>query len=444
MLTLKETSMKTVTALLVSLVLPLLLPVPPPPAPSRLALTHVTVIDGTGAKPRRDQTVVIAGDRIAAIGRSGRLRLPADTQTVDATGRFLIPGLWDMHVHISAKFYLPLFVANGVTGIRTMDGDPEYRLWRREVEDGSVIGPRMVIASPVMDGPKTFFDDHVKLANADGARAAVRKARQEGAEFIKVHDMVLRDAYFALIDEARQQGVPVAGHVPLSITPEEASEAGQVSIEHLTQMDDLSLSGKGRGRTTALLARFRENHTWQCPTLVMKRSYASLGDPTITNDPRVKYVTPGRREFNQKVKDAGLSAQEQVKRRRAYRQNLALVVMMERAGVGILAGTDLANAYLYPGFSLHDELAILVEAGLTPLEALQTASRNPARFLGREKEVGTVQQGKLADLVLLDNDPLANIHNTTKIRAVVANGRLYDRTALDQMLAHGEAAAMAP
>ena len=433
--------MKTVTALLVPLVLPVLLLVPPPPPPRPLALTHVTVIDGTGTKPRRDQTVVIAGDRIAAIGGSGRLRLPADAQTLDASGRFLIPGLWDMHVHISAKFYLPLFVANGVTGVRTMDGDPEYRLWRRGVEEESVIGPRMVIASPVMDGPKSFFDDHVKLANADEARAAVRKARQEGAEFIKVHDMVPRDAYFALIDEARQQGLPVAGHVPLSITPEEASEAGQVSIEHVTQMDDLNLYGKGRGRTTALLARFRKNHTWQCPTLVMKRSYASLRDPTITNDPRVKYATPGRREFNQKVTDAGLSAQEQVKRRRAYQQNLALVVMMQRAGVGILAGTDLANAYLYPGFSLHDELAILVEAGLTPMEALQTATRNPARFLGREKEVGTVQQGKLADLVLLDNDPLANIHNTTKIRAVVANGRLYDRTALDQMLAHGEAAA---
>jgi imidazolonepropionase-like amidohydrolase len=432
---------KAVTALLVSLVLPALLPVPPPPARRPLALTHLTVIDGTGAKPRRDQTVVIAGDRIAAIGRSGRLRLPADTQTLDATGRFLIPGLWDMHVHIAAKFYLPLFVANGVTGVRTMDGDPEYRRWRREVEAGRAIGPRMVISSPIMDGPKSFNDDSVKLANADEARAAVRKARQEGAEFIKVYDMVPRDAYFALIDEARQQGLPVAGHVPLSITPEEASDAGQVSIEHLTQMDDLSLDGRGRGRTTALIARFRKNHTWQCPTLVMTRSYVSLRDPTITNDPRVMYVSPGRREFFRKVKDAGLSDQEQAARRRIYQKKLAMVNMMQRAGVGILAGTDLANPYLYPGFSLHDELAILVEAGLTPLEALQTATRNPARFLGREKEVGTVQQGKRADLVLLDDDPLADIHNTTKIRAVVANGRLYDRTALDRMLEHAEAAA---
>jgi hypothetical protein len=272
MLTVKESSMKTVTALLVSLVLPVLLPVPPPPPPRPLALTHVTVIDGTGAKPRRDQTVVIAGDRIAAIGGSGRLKLRADTQTFDATGRFLIPGLWDMHVHSAAKFYLPLFVANGVTGIRTMDGDPEYRLWHREVEEESAIGPRMLIASPVMDGPKSFFDDYVKLANADEARAAIRKARQEGAEFIKVHDLVPRDAYFALIDEARQQGLPVAGTAryerqgPQSITPEEASDAGRVSIEHLTQMDDLSLDGKGRGRTTALLSlASRDAALGECP-----------------------------------------------------------------------------------------------------------------------------------------------------------------------------------
>jgi imidazolonepropionase-like amidohydrolase len=206
-------------------------------------------------------------------------------------------------------------------------------------------------------------------------------------------------------------------------------------------MDDLSLEGEGRGRTAALFARFRKNHTWQCPTLVMTRNYALLLDPAITSDARVKYVSPGRRDFFQKVKAAGLTSQEQAARQRLYQKKQTIVGLMQRTGVGILAGTDLANPYLYPGFSLHEELAILVEAGLTPMQALQTATRNPARFMGREKELGTVQKGRLADLVLLDADPLADIHNTTKIRAVVANGRLYDRAALDRMLADAEAAA---
>src|SRR5216684_7463598 len=135
--------MKAVAALLVFLVFPALLAIQQPPVPRPLVFTHATVIDGTGAAPRRDQTVVITGDRIAALGRGGRLKPPVDAQTIDAAGRFLIPGLWDMHVHIGWKFDLPLFVANGVTGVRTMDGDPEYRLWRRGVEEGSVIGPRM-------------------------------------------------------------------------------------------------------------------------------------------------------------------------------------------------------------------------------------------------------------------------------------------------------------
>ncbi len=173
----------------------------------------------------------------------------------------------------------------------------------------------------------------------------------------------------------------------------------------------------------------------------MVRSYASLRDPSITNDPRVKYLSPGRKEFSRKVKEAGLSTQEEAARQRIYQKRQAIVSKMQQAGVGILAGTDLANPYLFPGFSLHDELAILVEAGLKPMQALQAATRNPARFLGREKLLGTVQQGKLADLVLLDGDPLADIHNTTRIRAVVANGRFYDRATLDQMLAAAEAAA---
>jgi imidazolonepropionase-like amidohydrolase len=299
----------------------------------------------------------------------------------------------------------------------------------------------MVIASAIMDGPKTYFSDHIVVANADEARAAVRKAKQEGADFIKVHDLVPRDAYFAIIDEAQKQGLPVEGHVPVSITPAEASDAGQATIEHLTQLDDINFSNSGPKQAAALFARFKRNHTWQCPTLVMTRNYASFDDPSITSDPRVKYVGPDLKDNWNKMKDTGLPAQEWAARKQIYRNRQAIVGKMQQAGVGILAGTDLGNPYLFPGFSLSDEMAILVEAGMKPMEALQAATRNPARFLGRENDLGTVQKGKLADLVLLDGNPLADIHNTTKIHAVVVNGRWYDRAALDKMLSDAQAAA---
>lgn len=435
--------MRNAVLLLLCFLLPAMLAAEPPPSRRSLAFTHVTLIDGAGAKPRRDQTVLIADGRIAAIGKSGTLRLPADARVVDATGRFLIPGLWDMHVHVGAnsRFYLPLFIANGVTGVRIMSGSPEHHAWRREVEAGAAVGPRMVIASAVLDGPDTYFSEHVPVADAKAARAAVGRAKQEGAQFIKIHDLVPRAAYFALTEEARRQGLPVAGHIPAAITPEQAAEAGQATVEHLTRLDDLDLSDAGRTRVDALFARFRKHHTWHCPTLVMTRGYVSFDDPTITGDPRVKYVRPRTREGWNAMKNAGMSAEERVNRRQIYRKKLAIVSRMQRAGVGILAGTDLGNPYCFPGSSLADELALLVEAGLMPMEALQTATRNPARLLGREKDFGTIRKGMRADLVLLDSDPLSDIRNTKTVRAVVADGRLYDRAALDALLADAEAAA---
>jgi imidazolonepropionase-like amidohydrolase len=433
--------MKMAAALLLLLSLSALLPAQPSPSLRPLAFTHVTVIDGTGAKPRLDQTVIITGDRIAALGRGGRLKLPADTQTVDATGRYLIPGLWDMHVHIGWRSDLPLFIANGVTGVRAMDGDAEYRLWRKEVEAGALVGPRMVIASRVLDGPQSYFGEHSKVGSPNEAREAVREARREGAAFIKIHDLLPRDAYFATIDEARKQGLPVAGHVPASMTPEEISDAGQASVEHLTRMDNLDLDGEGRGRATALFARFKRNHTWQCPTLVMTRNYTLLANPSLARDPRLRYVRPRRKESWRRMNDGRLSVRDWMTRKQIYRKRRAMVGEMQRAGVGILAGTDLSNPYLIPGFSLHDELAILVECGLTPMQALQAATRNPARFLGRENDLGTVQKGRLADLVLLDGDPLADIRNPAKVHAVVAGGRYYDRAKIDRLLADAEATA---
>lgn len=392
-----------------------------------------------GATPAADMTVIVMGDRIAAVGRTGKIRVPKGAQVIDATGKYLIPGLWDMHVHLGdgefdKNFYLRLFIANGITGIRIMEGAPEYQSWRREAEGGTLLAPRMVIASPMLG-----FGDLANISEAR-AREEVRKAKQSGADFIKVHDNLSRAAYFAVIDEAKLVGLPVEGHTPLSVTAEEVSQAGQKSIEHLTGLAPAEADAATAAR---LFAIFRKNQTWQCPTLIMRHNYALLDDRSLAEDPRLKYVKPSwRARWLGMTKEAETwPAGEGAQRRETIRKEDAIVAEMQRAGVGILAGTDDSNPYVMPGFSLHDELALLVEAGLTPLEALRAATYNPSMFLGLSNSLGTVERGKRADLVLLDANPLADISNTKKINAVVLKGRFFDRKALDKMLSDVVAAA---
>ncbi|MFL6208141.1 MAG: amidohydrolase family protein [Pyrinomonadaceae bacterium] len=400
---------------------------------SALVFKHVTVIDMTGAQPKPDMTVVVRGRRIVAIGRAAKTRVPNNAQVVDATGKFLIPGLWDMHVHLGdedfdKRAYLSLFIANGVTGIRIMAGAPEHHLWRREIERGTQLGPRMMIASQVIG-----FGDLANISEP-AARTEVRKAKQAGADFIKVHDNVPRPSYFALIDEARRLRLPVAGHVPTSITAAEAAAAGQKSIEHSTGLDDAKAD---HSKAEALIAIFKRNRTWLCPTLIMRSNYAALDDPKFADDPRLKYVKPAwkNRWLNMTRAAINTPAGEWVKRREIIGREKALVGKMQQAGVGILAGTDDANPYSFVGFGLHDELALLVEAGLTPMQALQAATLNPAKFFNQLDSLGTIEKGKLADLVLLNANPLANIRNTQRINAVVVNGRYLSQELLQQILA---------
>jgi imidazolonepropionase-like amidohydrolase len=404
-----------------------------------LVFIHATIIDMTGAKPNPNMTLIIVGNRITVIGKTGKVRVPKDAQVINATGKYLIPGLWDMHVHLGDEdfdknFYLRLFIANGITGIRIMEGAPEYHLWRKEAESGTLLAPRMVIA-----GQMIGFGNLSNISEAQ-ARAEVRKAKQAGADFIKVHDNLSRKSYFALIDEAKLLGLPVEGHTPVSITAEEASQAGQKSIEHLTGLAPAEADSAVAEKWFAV---FKKNQTWQCPTLIMRHNYALLNDSSFASDPRLKYVKPGWKErWLRMTKEAERWPQgEAAKRMETIRKEDALVGKMQKAGIGILAGTDDANPYVFPGFSLHDELTLLVKAGLTPMEALQTATYNPAKFLGLLSSLGSVEKGKYADLVLLDANPLEDISNTKKIVAVIINGRYLQRESLDKILADVEATA---
>ena len=453
-----------------------------PQAPRPLVLTHVTVVDATGALAQPDRTVVITGDRITGLGPSTSVQVPKDAQVIDARGKFLIPGLWDMHAHWFQKDYLPLFVANGVTGIRIMGGVPVHHQWRQEIERGDLLGPRMSIGSPEIDGPKPGWSGFTSVKDAAEGRQVVIRSKQENADFIKVHNRLPRDIYLAIMDEAKKQGIPVAGHVPEAVSATEASDLGQQSIEHFTRVLDAcstreeelrkrrqelwanlpegqatlsranlrelarqTLETFSPDKANALFARLARNHTWQCPTLTTLRNFASLDDPRIHSDPRVKYMPPGdTREWNP-ASDVFIfknrTAEDYELARAVLRKQTELIVPMRRAGVEFLAGTDVLNPYCFPGFSLHDELELLVQAGLSPMEALQTATLNPARFLGKEKDLGTVEKGKIADLVLLEASPLENIGNSRKIDAVVVNGRLFSKAELQKMLADVEALA---
>jgi imidazolonepropionase-like amidohydrolase len=439
-----------------------------------LVFTHVNVIDVTGTLVQPDMTVIVHGQRIAAVAKSGQAQIPEGAQMVDARGKYLIPGLWDMHVHTvfgdwlpgNEKVTLPLFVANGITGVRDMGGDLDsLKVWRSEIAAGTLLGPRMVIAGPMLDGPVPRFPSSASVANPDDGRKVVDDLKSQGVDFIKIQSLIPREGYFAAAGEAKKLGIPFVGHVPDAVRASEASDAGQKSIEHFTgifegcsTIEDQLLKGpKTLGRNVAtydparaktLIALMAKNQTWQVPTLVWERGQWLLDDIDLSHDPLAKYAPavwkdrtwPG---FTRDIlKD--MDTDPLPVRQRFVQMELEMTLAMHRAGVPFLAGTDTAaGVHIFPGFSLHDELALFVQAGLTPVEALQTATRNPAQFLGRLSDLGTVQAGKIADLVLLDANPLDDIHNTRKIRAVVLAGRYLSRSDLDEMLHRVEIAAAA-
>jgi hypothetical protein len=456
----------------------------------KLAITGVTVIDGTAGPVQPNMTVVIVGDRITALGPTGRVAVPEGAEVVKAANKYLIPGLWDMHAHVESEAFLGLFVGNGVTGVRHMYTasplNPPVRRWQSEIAAGKRLGPRIVATTRVLDGPRPIVPTSaIPVATARQAREAVDRLREEGEEFIKVYPLLPREAYFAILEEANQglKKLPVAGHVPHLVTAAEASDRGQKCFEHCYGIllscskneeqlrqelatairnetllkDNLDASGAWRAqvkaletydpaKAAALFKKFVANGTWQAPTLVCRRTWAMLNDASYTDDPRRKYLplfitaTWGRetRDGTVIIRALGITLEPKdiEYQKLLFEGHLKLVRDMHKAGVKLLAGTDTPVPYCFPGSGVHDELELFVQAGLTPREALQTATRNPAEYLGRLADLGTVEVGKLADLVLLDANPLDDIRNIRKIHAVVVGGNFLPKATV-QRLAEG-------
>lgn len=380
-----------------------------------LVFAHVTVIDVEQGRALPDLTVIVEGGRIAAVGT---MPAPPCAQVVDGRGKFLIPGLWDMHVHMHATkdmgpedtsawtFFAPLFRARGITGVRSMfDSLAAIEKARAHL--------RIVASGPILDGPHPTWSSSIVCAGAAQGRAAVRRVKREGADFVKVYSGLARETYLAIADEAKKAGLPFAGHVPNSVTAAEASDAGQKSQEHMI----------GITASEALFAKFIKNGTWVTPTLSVLRATAWWGDAGMMKDERINLLPRTIQQFWRTGWNGWFWEGDTEERKSRFEERLKQVGAMSRAGVKILAGSDTPNPYVFPGDSLHEELGLLVKAGMTPAQALQAATIRPAEYLGMTDRLGSIAPGKLADLVLLSGNPLMDIANTRRIEAVVFNGR---------------------
>jgi imidazolonepropionase-like amidohydrolase len=445
---------------------------------------NLTLIDTPGAAALPGMRVLTRGDRIAAVGK--RVPKPKGALVVDGRGKYLIFGLADMHVHLRGgkdlvednESWLKLFLANGITTIRDMGGDigAEVLRWRGEIHEGKRDGPRILTCGPKLDGPKPSWPGSIPVTTPEEGRAAVRTVKAMGADFVKLYfGAVSPEIHTAILDEAQAQHLPVTGHLPGNLSFREVIARGQ-NIEHgfypvldgastkaaeiraefaqspdphaaaaFQLMQRRLLDSFDPARVPQVAEQLKQTGTWVTMTLTIAGRLLSLPADNHASHPLRKYMYPGIWETwdieSGRRKRPAADALRQ--RQELVRVTKEAVPVFHRVGVNMLAGSDCgaSNNFAWPGWSLHEELAAFVEAGLSPLAALQLATRSAARFLKEDRERGTIEKGKIADLVLLDANPLEDIRNTQKIAGVMARGKWYDRAALDRMLGEVEAGA---
>jgi imidazolonepropionase-like amidohydrolase len=399
-----------------------------PLAAAGIAVQDVTVIDVSTGAARPHMNVLIDDGKISRVGPSASTAIPASDRIVSGKDKFLIPGLWDMHVHLYYKQYLPLFIAFGVTGVQDMGSDfSKTKAWRDEIEKGSAVGPRIFTSGPPVDGVKSEDPKlpTIVATTADQGRAAFDRLYKMDVDFIKVLSSLSRAAYFALAEQARHWDLRLEGHIPASITAQEAVEARQKTLEH---MFGITKSVASEQQAFKFFERCTLTGTRVSPTLVLWLRMSHIDDTALMSNPQLDVIPASIRNTWPDVSADTYSLKIQIWR--IYR----LVALAKQAKTEILAGTDTGDPYVIPGAALQDELEQLVSAGLTPREALEAATTAPARLFETEKDMGSIEKGKLADLVLLDANPLDDIRNVRKIDGVFTHGRFYARKDLDAVI----------
>ncbi|MEO8336391.1 MAG: amidohydrolase family protein [bacterium] len=448
------------TSLMLAAVLALAAP------PQTTALVGVTVVDpGARISAVADQTIIIANGVIQAVGPSASTAIPRGASRVDVHGKFAIPGLWDSHVHFmnATATALPVYLALGVTSVREMGGYIDStRRWQARMRAGTLAGPRILTPGPILESPgylqnvrersvrdprigQRVLPYRIGVGTPAEAKAAIDSLLKLKVDFVKIRTTETPESYFAILREAKRAGLLVAGHQPSVVPVVVAVDSGQRDIEHAIGPPLSRLPSDARD---SIYLEFAKMGTWYTPTLVVSRAVtlpgtdamnAIFGDSALRNDERRAYAAPWllewwRMQIEERLTDTSSARSEGV--RELYASSVADVRRMHELGVLMLAGTDAGSVLIYPGFALHEELRLLVEeAGFAPIDALWSATVGPARFAKLDATLGTIAKGKIADLVLLDANPLDNIRNTRSIFAVVQNGKLLSRARLDSMLA---------
>jgi hypothetical protein len=399
-----------------------------------LAIAHVTVIDLESGATDADRTVLVRGDRIAAVEASAELDLPERALVIDGRGRFLIPGLVDAHVHVTERD-LPLFLANGVTAIRELNGSSAHLAMRARIAAGELLGPRVKVTSPLLAGERQRWRHELLLDPLEAGERAEAFA-DAGYDALKVYDGLGREVYDVLAEVARDRSLPLVGHVPSAVGLDRVLAARQ-GIEHVEQIVRATvghaLEPERIGEIAALVARAGVTVT---PTLAAQEILAHTARADFAarfERPEIAYVERDILEWWQSLRSRE-HGNDSAAVNPYYAFQAALVRAMAEAGVTILVGTDTPNPLLVPGFSIHDELAALVGAGLKPSEVLRAATVGAAGCLGW-KDQGRIAPGQVADLVLLEGDPRASLGLLRRPVGVVAAGRWLDRTALDALVA---------
>jgi len=448
-----------------------------------IAITNTSIINMNDGEIAEGMTLIIKKGIISTIGKSNELEIPSKAKVVDGTGKYIIPGLWDMHAHTSSEsvtrsVLYPSFIANGITGIRVLSADCFEPCWelqmnidqskglQSDVENSILVGPNAIFGSTYINGAIPGKPSTIKEpGNRQDGKKLVHLLLDRGVDFIKIYDEIPRNAYFGIAEEAKKKGLPIAGHVPVSIKASEASDAGQKSIEHCcagSLFEECSSEEKklreqitkviqsrepknmyslvlelvktyDDAKCQEVIRKFLENNTFYTPTLVATEMDNILRKDDWRDDPRLKYLPKIEHEFwieDEITTKEVLGIQDPLIREKRF----DIVGDMNKAGVKLLAGSDCGVFGVHYGSGLHDELELLVEAGLTELEALQTATVNPAEYSDKLEFIGNVREGLKADLLILNENPLDNISNTKRIYSVLSNGKYYDRQSLDTIL----------